>query len=214
MNQHSCFVVSNKPHIFPQIQNSLESEPVTYFDGQGFDSFSRLVNCCVASASTEIVVVMSDKVRPTKHHVRKIVDLVQQGFGLVGLYRFGFFGFKKQLMRQIGMFDERYVGGGYEDDDMYIRLKEANIALYITQEVEYEKSRSSWDYARARPHFEAKWLAVDRPGYDPTAKPSAEFVTRRLPEQTYHHDLGPAVPTVFLPWHRSVIATNKAKKYI
>jgi hypothetical protein len=214
MKPHSCFVVSNKPHLFPLIQQSIAPEKVSLFNGEGFESFSRLVNSCTAAAPTEIVIVMSDKVRPTHAQVQKTVDLVEQGYGLVGLYRFGFFGFKKQLMRQIGMFDERYVGGGYEDDDMYIRLKEANIAMYITEEMLYEKSTSSWNYARARPHFVDKWLDTDSPLYGDSSRHASEFVKRKLPEQRLDYDLGPSVAAKFLPWSRTVATPRKSKKYI
>lgn len=214
MKQHSCFVVSNKPHLFPLIQQSIAPEEVSLFNGEGFESFSRLVNSCTAAAPTEIVIVMSDKVRPTQHHVQKIVNLVEQGYGLVGLYRFGLFGFKKQLMRQIGMFDERYVGGGYEDDDMYIRLKEANIAMHITEEVEYKKSVSSWNYARARPHFVNKWLDVDSPLYGDPSCHASQYVKRKLPEQALAYNLGPSIAANFLPWNQSLVLPRKSKKYI
>jgi len=214
MKRHSCFVVSNKPHLFPLIEKAMAPETVSLFNGEGFDSFSKLVNSCVAAAPTEIVIVMSDKVRPTQYHVRKIVALVEQGYGLVGLYRFGLFGFKKQLMRQIGMFDERYVGGGYEDDDMYIRLKEANIAMYITEEVAYEKSVSSWNYARARPHFVDKWLDTDSPLYGDQSQHASKYVKRKLCEQVPTYNLGPSVAANFLPWNQSLILPRKAKKYI
>jgi hypothetical protein len=211
---YSCYVISNKPHLFPQIQDCASPEKINYFDGTGYESFSKLVNVCVAEANTEIVIIMSDKVLPTQSDIIKVVSLVEQGYGLVGLYRFGFFGFKKQLMRQIGMMDERYVGGGYEDDDFYIRLHEANIAMYITEEVAYSKSRSSWNYDRSRIHFLQKWIDTDNPQYNPAAKASSEFVKRKLSEESYHYDLGPAINTKFLTSNETIAQPRKSRKYI
>jgi hypothetical protein len=211
---YSCYVISNKPHLFSAIQESAMPEKINYFDGTGYDSFSKLVNVCVASADTEIVIIMSDKVLPTQSNITKIVSLIEQGYGLVGLYRFAFFGFKKQLMRQIGMMDERYVGGGYEDDDMYIRLKEANISMYITEEIEYKKSVSSWNYRLSQNHFMNKWVDTASPLYSPTIKLSASHIKRKLDEEQLPYNLGEEISTEFLSWENTVVSPSKSKKYI
>jgi hypothetical protein len=211
---YSCYVISNKPHLFPPIQESANPEKINYFDGTGYESFSKLVNVCVAGANTEIVIIMSDKVLPTQSDILKVVSLVEQGYGLVGLYRFGFFGFKRQLMRQIGMMDERYVGGGYEDDDMYIRLKEANISMYMTEEIEYQKSVSSWNYSLSRNHFVNKWVDTESPRYNPTARLSAVNIKRKINEEQLNYNLGEEVPTEFLSWGHTFASATKSRKYI
>jgi hypothetical protein len=112
------------------------------------------------------------------------------------------------------MMDERFVGGGYEDDDFYIRLQEANIAMYITEEVAYSKSRSSWNYNQSRIHFLQKWIDTDNPQYNPEAKASKEFVKRKLTEEHYNYDLGPAIDTTFLAADSTVATPRKSRKYI
>jgi hypothetical protein len=214
MSNYTCYLISNKPHLFETISKSLEPEKLHYFDGTNYPSFSKLVNTCVESCPTEIVILMSYKVLPTADHVKKIVDLINKGYGLVGLYRFGFFGFKKQLMRQIGMMDERFVGGGYEDDDMYIRLKEANISMYVTEEVEYTKSASSWNYNLSKPHFMNKWIDTENPLYSPLAKPSAAWVKRKIDEVPLDYDLGREIPTSFLTWEHTIAQPSKSRKYV
>jgi GT2 family glycosyltransferase len=202
---YSCYVISNKPHLFLPIQKSASPEKINYFDGTGYESFSKLVNTCVASADTETVIIMSDKVMPTASDISKVLDLLDQGYAFVALYRLAFFGFKKELMRQVGMFDERFVGGGYEDDDFYIRLKEANLGCYITEEVDYAKSKSSWNYSLSRGHFHNKW------GVD--TKYSG-IATRNISEETYNnYNLGPAIKVKYLSWDDSVIAASRVKKY-
>ena len=163
---YSIHLISNKPHLFSAIEKSIAPENVNYFDGTGYPSFSKLVNACTAAANTEIVIILSDKVLPKAEHVNKVITLLEKGYGFVGLYRFAFFAFKKELFRQIGPMDERFVGGGYEDDDFYIILKEANIAMYVTEELEYEKASSSWDQSTTVNHFIAKWI----PNHDPNIK--------------------------------------------
>ncbi len=214
MNDYTCYVISNKPHLFPAIEKSMDPIQVQYFDGTGYTSFSKLVNACVEAAPTETVIIMSDKVLPTESDVTKTLVLIEQGYGLVGLYRFGFFGFKKQLMRQIGMMDERFVGGGYEDDDMYIRLKEANISMYVTEEVAYTKSASSWSYDLSRLHFMNKWVDTESSLYDPLAKPSSAVIKRKINEENLNYDLGRNVSTTFLTWDHTVAQPSKSRKYV
>jgi GT2 family glycosyltransferase len=200
---HSSFVISNRPHLFDPIQRSIAPEPVRYFDGTGYPSFSKLVNSCVASADTETVILMSDKVMPGNADVTRLLELLDQGYATVAFYRLAFFGFKKQLLRNIGMFDERFVGGGFEDDDFYLRLKEADLGVYISHEIPYAKSSSGWNYSVARGHFVNKWGDVAQTGQ----------IKRTLEEEQYQYDLGPAVPAEFLPWDKSVLLTTKVKKY-
>jgi hypothetical protein len=200
---HSSFVISNRPHLFEPIQQSIFPEPVKYFDGAGYSSFSKLVNSCVASADTETVILMSDKVMPTNNDINRLLELLGQGYAMVAFYRLAFFGFKKQLLRKIGMFDERFVGGGFEDDDFYIRLKEANLGVYITHEIPYTKSSSGWNYSLAQGHFVNKWGDVAQIGN----------LKRTLEEEQYQYDLGTEIPVEFLPWDQSVILTTKVKKY-
>jgi len=201
---YSTYVISNKPDKFPAIKERISPELITYFDGTGYSSFSALVNDCVAKSPYETVIVMSDKVLPVEENVKKLLSLLDQGYAFVGLYRLGFFGFRKELLRQIGMFDERFVGGGYEDDDFYIRLKEADLAMYITHEVEYTKNASSWNYSRSAIHFNKKWGDIH----------TAQAIHRTMPEDIYKYNLGKSIPVNFLTWEHSVIGPSKAKKYI
>lgn len=202
---YKIYLISNKPHLFDEIRNGLKPETLNYFDGSNYPSFSKLVNDCTVRCPTEIVIIMSDKVRPKYKDIRKMISLIHEGHGFVGMYRLGFFGFKKELFRKIGMMDERYVGGGYEDDDLYIRLKEANISMYLSEEVEYFKSRSSWNYALSRPHYLEKW------GGDVKLTRVAK---RQMPEENYPYNLGDKNYTEFLPFHKSEIKVRKTQKYM
>jgi hypothetical protein len=203
--KYKIYLISNKPQFFNEIQRGLSPEVLHLFDGSNYPSFSKLVNDCVVHCPTEIVIIMSDKVRPRASHIQKMISLLEQGHGFVGMYRLGFFGFKKQLFRQVGMMDERYVGGGYEDDDLYIRLKEANISMYISEEVDYLKSRSSWNYALSRPHYLQKW------GGDVKL---TRVASRQMSEENYPYNLGEGNYTEFLPFHRSEIKVRKIQKYM
>lgn len=192
---YSTFLISNEQASYNELQKSISPEHLNYFDGTGYPSFSKLVNDCISSANTEIVIIMSDKVRPTSLHIKKMLHLINQGYGIVGLYRYAFFGLKKELLRKIGMFDERYIGGGFEDYDMTVRLIESNIAMYITEEVTYLPRQSKWNYELSYPFWCTKW----KHHWNPELSKIPEIIERTMKEENYNYNLGPSVNTNFLP---------------
>lgn len=203
MKDYSCFLISNKPHLYDTVTKNLVKEKVDFFDGTNAYSFSSLVNGCVEKCNTEVIILMSDKMRPCDNDIYKTITLINEGYAFVGLYRFGFFGFKKELFRKIGPLDERYTGGGYEDDDFYIRLKEANLAMYLSHEVDYVKGNSSWTSDVCRQHFISKWGDVKGTG----------TALRKLQEIKSNYNYGKNIDTNFLPWSYTQILAKKVKRY-
>jgi GT2 family glycosyltransferase len=201
MSDYSCYLISNNIQTYSGISKSLEPETLKYFDGANYPSFSKLVNDCVHQADTETVIIMSNKVLPTVEHVKKTLNLLQDGFAFVALYRFGFFAFNKELFRKIGPLDERFVGGGYEDNDFYLRLYESNLSMYITEEVPYIRSASSWNYERSKGHFFNKW------------GDTSNLIKRRLEDETYSYNFGPTTNQNFLEWKNSYITPMKVKRW-
>jgi GT2 family glycosyltransferase len=141
----SIIIPSHRPELANKTRECLKDFDCIMHDGTGCPSFSKLINGAIMKAEQEIVIIANDKVRPKPEHIRKMIFLFNKGFGFVGLFRFGFFGFSKDLIRTIGFFDERFIGGGFEDVDFGRRLLEADIAIYESPEVPYEHMKSSWD---------------------------------------------------------------------
>jgi hypothetical protein len=197
---YTCYLISNKPEYVDVIKKSFHPANFEYYDGTGYESFSKLVNSCVQQCPTETVIMMSDKVEPKQEHLVKILELLEQGYGFVGLYRLAFFGFNKELFRKIGVMDERFEKGGYEDDDLYTRLQEANIATYLSQEVPYQKRTSAW--AEKNTVAKNKQLCVRKWGGIPRAVGKAQ---RKMPEWEHPYDFGPSTGIKFKPWSDSVI---------
>lgn len=166
-------------------------------NGTGYPSFSKLINECVYECPTEIIILCNDKARPEKEHIQKTLDLIRDGYGFVGLYCFGFFGFKKELYRKIGPLDERYVGGNYEDCDYIRRLNENNISAYLSYEIPYlESVKSGWNKWGSLNHYNNKW---------DNSRVEEGVCIRLLPEETYDYDFGPSKNDVFLPWSDTYI---------
>jgi UDP-N-acetylglucosamine 4,6-dehydratase len=109
-------------------------------------SFSKMVNEIFANANDigNIIIFCSHRVRPTLADVNRMAQLINQGYGFVTFRRMAFFGFKKELLNTVGFFDERFIPGGYEDDDYFLRLREANVSIYEDMSVNYIPGVSLW----------------------------------------------------------------------
>lgn len=149
---------SIRPDFFSDLKASIQPEEIRVFNGEQFTSFSSLVNAAARSMHADILIFVNDKARPSQHHIHKMLDLLDEGFGLVGLYRFGFFGISRTLFETLGGFDEEFSDGGFEDNDFLIRLKLANVAVYLSEEVPYVTGvKSTWKQEASRAHFFYKY---------------------------------------------------------
>lgn len=200
-----CYMISNKPEYYEQVKLNILPYHLEFYDGTNIFSFASLVNSCVEQCPTEIIVMMSDKVMPTAYDVKKTIDLINQGYGFVGLYLFSFFGFHKDLFRTVGPLDEKFVSGGYEDHDYYLRLRENNVSCYVSHEVEYLKRKSSYDYSINKPYFIEKWI----PNYSHRIL-FENHMERRIPEVKNFRNFGEYKGTKFLPWDNKYVHSKVA----
>lgn len=198
--KYSIIIPSNQPNLIDETKNNLMliGEAFIIKNGSGYPSFSKLINDCVVESPTEIVIICNDRARPEKKDIQRTLKLIDEGFGFVGLYAWGFFGFKKELFRRVGFMDERFIGGNYEDSDYMRRMLEADIAMYNVFEINYrEDIGSRWDTSKTKSHFLQKWDEGN--GY----------VKRLLSEEIYDYNLGEKTNDVFLPWNKSVLGASQ-----
>lgn len=132
------------------------------FDGTGYPSLAKLYNDCIIKylPSSDYIIIANDKVRGDSTHIEGIMSLLESGYGLVGLYRFGFFGFSHWLVREVGLWDENFLQGGYEDVDYKNRLIEADIGIYESTSCPYEESGSRWKGNDNKAYYESKWHEI------------------------------------------------------
>jgi UDP-N-acetylglucosamine 4,6-dehydratase len=128
------------------------------------DSFAKTVNKIIIQEKNnpeEILIFCSHRVRPSYLDIKNLLSKIEEGHGLVTLYRLACFGFRKELFNLITLFDTRYLIGGYEDNDLYIRLQEADISYYENECIEYHKGESTWQHPpgplQSKLFFEKKW---------------------------------------------------------
>jgi len=198
----------------------LSNESVHLFDGTNYSSFAKTINSCVANCPTEIVIIFSHKVYPFPDEIEKILHYIDSGYAFVALYRFAFFGFKKEVFRRIGFLDERFEPGGYEDLDLIIRMKEANFGVYISEESIYGSEKSGWRN-NEKPgihvpleHFCRKWgisfYEFKKQINDSERIPKER---RRLSEEQYDYNLGPTTDIEFVSWKDTIINPTSYGKF-
>jgi hypothetical protein len=103
-----------------------------------YESYSELINHSIATSNTEWIILINDRTHPTVDEVEKMIYLLENGYSCVFLYSVGFMGFSKELIREIGWWDQRFTYGGWEDRDWVFRLKKANLSLYESIESNYD----------------------------------------------------------------------------
>lgn len=174
----TIYVASKRPNLVEELKHLIPEAVHIHFDENNSRCFSHIVNTLITICPTEYMIFLSDKARPTEGQIQKMRELALTGkYGLVALHRFGAFCIDKDLIRKIGFFDERYVRGGFEDDDFVIRMREADVALYESEEIPLVKLPSSFDYGPPYIHFKEKWA------FQPTK--IIRMQNEDMPPQTY-----------------------------
>lgn len=148
----------------------LENEYKIYWNNRidrhpgAYDSYSELINESVVTSPTEFVILINDRCHPQPHEAKHIIELLENGYAAATKYSVGFLGLSKELFRKIGFWDERYYGGGFEDDDFVLRLRLNNLAYYESEESNYDmnwqsnlRAEGGEKCVRSEPHFFAKW---------------------------------------------------------
>jgi len=199
LNNFSIRIFSCRKEKADAIVESLKPIPSKHFDGTGYDGFSKLINHCINDCENETVILIADKMKPKKEEIYKMINLLESGFALVNLHLFAFFAFKKQLIREIGFWDERFRGGEMSDCDFLRRVKHHNVAIYESEEAERIWEPSTWHGGNVKEFYTEKW------------KENSDCDYKLLKEETYFYDLGPGVPCSWKPFNESVLIHESFK---
>lgn len=95
-----------------------------------YNSFSQMVNEAIEDTDSEFMIFINPKTIFEKDDFIDIINKLCSGYCFVSLVGLGLFGGTKELFRNIGMLDERYIGSTMEDDDLCLRLNLFNKAVY------------------------------------------------------------------------------------
>jgi len=197
-DKYSIIIPSNNFPLAQQAKNSLQGIECEIFNGKNYPSFAKLINDCILSAKEEIVIIVNHKIRANFLHIDKMKYLIAKNYALVCLQNFHLFGFKKDLIRKIGFFDERFLGGGSEDADFIRRLIEAGLAWYDEVGVPVINLKSTWNGKVGEEMLKKKW-----------EEKNGTF-KRLLPEENYDYNLGEYKGSTFLSLEHTILSKTNA----
>jgi hypothetical protein len=143
--------------------NYIENERISIIRNKTKQSLTKSWNQGVLLSKPNNVIICSHKSRPDNQNFIKTIQLLNEGFGLVGLGGFHFFGFNKYLLKKIGMFDENFKTGWYEDNDVLNKLFINNISYYLCEEIRDLKGPSSWEGLQVenKNYYFQKWEEIN-----------------------------------------------------
>lgn len=197
-NDEIVVLVHHSQHIYSRLQRDMKSYKNVHFEFINYDcSLSYLWNYGIKLSVHDHVFIVNDKARPSIHDIVKSKQLNDDGYGLVGLFRFGFFSFYKDLIYRIGWFDQRFVKMGYEDTDFYYRLYEHDIAVYLSEELyDYVMMPSTGGNTHVGKYYfirkmnkdllDVDYYPEDRKSY---YNPAVQYLPYNLSEYIYPADL-------------------------
>lgn len=94
-----------------------------------YASFSQIINEACNETKEEFIFFINPKVDINPQHIEDMLIDLCSGFCWTSKISFGFWGTTKELFRNTGLMDERYLGSEWEDNDFICRLKLFNKAI-------------------------------------------------------------------------------------
>ena len=126
-----------------------------------FNSFSQVINEAVINCRFETVIFINPKVLCLPNDIQMLIEDLESGFAWTSITGFGFWATTKNVFREIGLLDERFLGGEYEDFDFGIRMKLAKLPMlwrFESGRYEQRQSRQIWPRGVAKSTFHEIWI--------------------------------------------------------
>ena len=154
-----------------------------------WESEAAMWNECIAEHKGQYVVICDQWARPSQQHLTELVTLLDFGYGFVDMGDHKLIGFHPNLVCRIGRFDERIIRKSDEVWDMYLRMKESDIAAYRTHICPIDLHCHEYPWNSTDTYFESKWTLIN-----------GKYV-RNKPDTVDDCES----TSMFLPWSKSVI---------
>jgi hypothetical protein len=145
-----------------------------------YTSYSEMVNEAVATSKSEHLILINDRVIPKPKEILQMINHLENGFAASTFWSVAYMTTSKELFRVVGWWDQRFYGGGYEDDDYVIRLRANDVAYYESASGEYDKSfktpirvKDGDACSKSYSHFAQKWRIT------------SNEIIRTIPEEKY-----------------------------
>ena len=125
-----------------------------------YSSFSQLINDAINETESEFMIFCNPKTHFNFSDINDIIHKLCNGNCFVSLVNFGLFGMTKELIRRIGMFDENFLFGEYEDNDFALRLNYYNKSVWWDYDYsKYSNTKSQYNNLRgiSSSYFDTKY---------------------------------------------------------
>jgi len=144
--------------------SDLEFEMVPYFSAERnailYSSFSQMINEAIDDTDCEFMIFINPKTIATARDLNLLLEKLSSGYCFACLFGFAFFATSKQLIREIGMLDEKFAAGEYEDNDFILRMRLHGKAVWWGQDWSkygYYKSPCPPERGSSLSFFWKKW---------------------------------------------------------
>lgn len=97
-------------------------------------TFSQMINETIDDTESEFMIFINPKTLVKTDDIILIIEKLCTGYCFASLFGFAFFGISKELVRNIGMLDENFLAGEYEDNDYLIRMRLFGKMIYWGQD--------------------------------------------------------------------------------
>lgn len=163
-----CFMSSEKQIAEKQSsgvdKSKLSFEVEEYFrherSGQICQTFSQMINETIDDTESEFMIFINPKTIVCAEDLEFLIGKLCEGNCFAALFGFAFFAITKELVRNIGMMDESFLGGENEDNDYLIRMRQFGKMVYWGEDWSkygYYKSKCSPHRGCSSTIFWKKW---------------------------------------------------------
>ena len=120
--------------------------------------YSAIVNQCICESTTEYIIIASDKIRVKPVDIERIESKLTEGFACVCTRLMHIYGFSKDLITKIGLFDSGFTEACFEDTDWMNRLFVNNLSLYFSVETDMANISTNWvQNSKNNEYYSIKW---------------------------------------------------------
>jgi hypothetical protein len=97
-------------------------------------TFSQMINEAIDDVESEFMIFVNPKTIISTDGIYHLVEKLCSGYCFASIFGMAYCGFTKELVRNIGMLDEDFLAGEYEDNDFLLRIRIFGAAVYWGQD--------------------------------------------------------------------------------
>jgi hypothetical protein len=145
-------------------------------------TFSQMINEAIDDTENEFMIFVNPKTIVSSEDIYFIIEKLCSGYCFVSIFGMAYCGFTKELVRNIGMFDEDFLAGEYEDNDFLLRIRLFGKAVYWGQnwsKYDFHQSSCPPNRGSSLTQFWRKWRWRNETIIDSKNKDKLRYISKR-----------------------------------